>query len=190
MENIWKMVIVLMVVAVGAASASAQVLSASENWTVGPGDYILTSGIPGCGQNTVDPINEAAQALAAGSQGGVYGALISVLQSAAQTARPQIGGTIGGILDAIYGGGRYANCVPVSVVLPAGARIVGYQFVASDGHGSGLCVLGQDCQIGWSRFDPPQRYNAGNSLIVASTFRNWSHDRTRSATMTVYFTTQ
>jgi hypothetical protein len=184
-----KVVLMIGTVAAG-ASASAQVLSATESWTVGHGDYIVATGVPGCGQNSIDPIAEAAKAVAATEQGGVYGALGSVLQSAVQVARPQIGGWIGGILDGIYGSGRYANCVPVSVVIPAGARIVSYGFGAADGFGNGACVLGQDCQIGWSRFDPPQLYSAGNSTIVASTFRNWSGDRTRTASMTVYFTLQ
>jgi hypothetical protein len=184
------MVVALAMMAVGTASANAQVYRASESWTVGPGDYILSSGVPGCGQNTIDPVAEAAKAVAAAYEGGVYGALASVLQSAAQSFRPQIAGAAGAALDAILGGDRYANCVPVSVVIPARAQIVGYQFEAADGTGSRICEIGQDCQIGWSRFDPPQFYGAGESQIVTSTFRNWSGDRTRSATMTVLFTVQ
>ena len=168
-------------------AVAQQQYSASESWTVGPGDYILDNGVPGCGSNSLQPINEAAQALAAYQAGGIYGALGAVLDTAARAYHPQSQGFVGQVLDAIYGGNRYANCVPVSVVIPAGARISGYVFEASDWTGSRACVIGQDCQIGWSRFDSPQIIGAGQSTIITSVFRNWSGDRTRSATMTVYF---
>jgi hypothetical protein len=138
--------------AIGTACADAQqTYVAAESWTVGPGDYILDDGVPGCGQSSIDIIGQAAQALSAYQAAGIYGALGAVLQTAAQAARPQIGGFIGQVLDSLYGGGRFANCVPVSVVIPAGAQIVGYQFTASDGTGTRQCVIGQDCGIGWRR---------------------------------------
>ena len=186
MKNSLLIIATLSLLFVG-VSANAQVYNVSDSWTVGHGDYILASGVPGCGQNSIDPVAEAAKALAAGYAGGFYGSLTSVLQSAAKAARPQTAGAIGQALDLVMGGDRYANCVPVSVVIPAGAQIIRYQYVASDGSGSGACEIGQDCQIGWSRFDPPQVYAAGSSVIVTSNFRNWSGDRTRNATMTVYY---
>jgi hypothetical protein len=64
---------------------------------------------------------------------------------------------------------------------------MGIQYQASDDHGSGPCVIGQDCQVGWSRFDAAHFFPAGDSLIVSSVFRNWSGDRTRNVSMTVYF---
>lgn len=185
-ENSALVIVTLSLMVVG-VSASAQVYNVSDSWTVEHGDYILASGAPGCGQSTIDPVAEAAKALAAGYAGGFYGSLTSVLQSAAKAARPQTAGAIDQALDLIMGGDRYANCVPVSVVIPAGAQIVRYEYVASDGSGSRPCEIGQDCQIGWSRFDPPQVYPAGSSVIVTSNLRNWSGDRTRNATMTVYY---
>jgi hypothetical protein len=168
--------------------AVAQVYSASDSWTVGPGDYILDSGIPDCGGHEFDGIGAAAQAIAAYRAGGIYGSLGSVLTTVARQAQPQIAGFVGQVLDQLFGSNRYANCVPASVVIPANARITSIQYQANDGSGSGVCVIGQDCQVGWSRFDSPQYFSAGDSLIVTSIFRNWSNDRTRSVTMTVYFT--
>jgi hypothetical protein len=183
-------VLLLAVFFAGVSNANAQftpLQSASESWNVGHGDYVTSDGVPGCGNNALDPIQEAAKALAAFGGGGYWGALGSALNSAAQGVRPQTQGFAAWVLDQIYGGGRYANCVPVSVVIPAGSQIMGYRFEASDFTGSRLCVLGSDCQIGWSRFDPPQTTQAGNEVIVTSVFRNWSHDREREATFTVYF---
>src|SRR3984885_2629244 len=110
----------------GGVAANAQVYTTSDSWTVGNGDYILESGVPGCGVNTIDPIAEAANALAASRQGGIYGSLASVLQTALKIARPETQGAIGQLLDFIYGGDRFANCVPVSVAIPSGAQILPY----------------------------------------------------------------
>jgi hypothetical protein len=74
------------------------------------------------------------------------------------------------------------------VVIPAGAQITSIQFVASDQTGARQCLIGQDCEVGWSRFDSPQVLPAGDSKVITSVFRNWSADRTREARMIVYFT--
>jgi hypothetical protein len=178
----------LMLLLNSAPAEAQQQYSASDNWTVGPGDYILQPGVPDCGGHEFDGIAAAAQAIAAYQMGGVYGSLGSVLTTAARELQPKVGGAAGQILDQLFGSNRYANCVPVSVVIPSGARVAGIEYRASDGSGSGYCSIGQDCQIGWSRFDPAKFFPAGNSLIITSIFRNWSGDRTRSATMIVYFT--
>jgi hypothetical protein len=187
MKNLGKLATIVVVMAMGITANAQQQYSTSEEWTVGPGDYILDDGVPGCGQHSFDVVAEAAQAVAAARMGGVYGSLGSVLQSAAKQARPEIGGFVGQALDQIFGGGRFANCVPVSVVIPAGARVTAIVLEAGDGTGTRNCTVGQDCQIGWSRFDAPQFLGAGDSQVITSQFRNWSGDRTRTARMTVYF---
>lgn len=82
---------------------------------------------------------------------------------------------------------RFANCAPLIVAVPQGAEVVGFRLEASDGT-RGRCSVGQDCSIGWSKFPqaPTEVTNEGVRAI-ASTFRNWSHDRTRVAYMTVFF---
>jgi hypothetical protein len=187
MNRIAKIATMAALMALSIIANAQQQYSTYEEWTVGPGDYILDDGVPGCGQHSFDVIAEAAQAVAAARMGGVYGALGSVLQSAAQQARPELGGFVGQALDQIFGGGRFANCVPVSVVIPAGAQITGVVLQAGDGTGTRNCTVGLDCEVGWSRFDAPQVLAAGESKVVTSLFRNWSGDRTRTARMTVYF---
>lgn len=182
-----KLATVVALAAMSILANAQQQYSTYEEWTVGPGDYILDDGVPGCGQHSLDVVAEAAQALAAYQTGGIYGSLGSVLSTAAKQAQPNIGGFLGQAMDAIFGGNRFANCVPVSVVIPAGAQITGIQLQASDGTGTRGCTVGQDCQIGWSRFDAPQVLGAGQSKVITSLFRNWSGDRTRVARMTVYF---
>lgn len=179
--------LLLTLAATSLPAAAQQQYSASDSWTVGSGDYILQPGVPDCGGHEFDLVGAAAQAIAAYRMGGVYGSLASVLTTAVRQYQPHTAGTGGQILDQLLGGTRFANCVPVSVVIPAGARITGIQFQANDWSGSGYCAIGQDCSIGWSRFDPPQYFNAGDSLVVTSIFRNWSGDRERGASMTVFF---
>jgi hypothetical protein len=167
--------------------AAQQQYTASDSWEVGPGDYILTPGVPDCGGHEFDAVGAAAQAIAAYEMGGFYGSLSSVLNTAREQFQPKLGGDVGKIMDQLFGSNRVANCVPASVVIPAGARVVGIEYQASDGSGTRPCFIGQDCQIGWSRFDPPQYFQAGNELVISSIFRNWSADRTRNITMTVRF---
>jgi hypothetical protein len=183
-----KIAVIMVAALMGITAKAQQQYVTSEQWTVGPGDYILDDGVPGCGRHSFDVVAEAAQAIAAARMGGTYGALGSVLRTAAQQAGPEIGGLVGHALDQIFGGGRFANCVPVSVVIPAGARVTSIVLQAGDGTGTRNCTVGQDCEIGWSRFDAPQFLNAGRSLVITGLFRNWSADRTRTATMIVYFT--
>lgn len=188
MKIIMKVATLMAAVAMSIAASAQQRYSASEQWTVGSGDYILDDGVPGCGQQSFNVVAEAAQAIAAAQQGGVYGSLGSVLESVVKYERPEIAGTAGHVLDMIFGGGRFANCVPVSVVIPAGAQITSVSLQAGDGTGTAECTAGQDCPIGWSRFDGYQILHAGQEQVITSQFRNWSGDRTRTATMIVYFT--
>ena len=147
----------------------------------------MQNGVPDCGGHEFAAIRVAAQAIAAYRMGGIYGPLASVLTTAVQQVTPKAGGRRGEVLDRLRGTHRYANCVAMSVVIPSRARIVGIQYQASDRQGSGVCIISQDCQIGSSRFDPAQFFPAGDSTVVTSLFRNWSGDRTRNRSMTVYF---
>jgi hypothetical protein len=168
-------------------SSAQQGYTASDSWEVPPGDYIHEGGIPGCGQVSFDPVAAAAQALAAYEVGGVYGSLASIAETAATQLSAHSGGDLARIINQAFGTGELANCVPVSVVIPTGAQVTGIEYWAADQTGNKPCYLGQDCQVGWSRFDPPVTYQAGKEMIISSNFRNWSGDRTRNVTMTVHF---
>lgn len=135
----------------------------------------------------IDPVKAAAEAIAAYEIGGFYGSLASVAESAAKEISAHSGGDLAALVNQLFGSGEFANCVPVTVVIPAGARITGIEYWAADQTGNKPCYQGQDCQVGWSRFDPPVTYPAGNETVISSNFRNWSGDRTRNVTMTVHF---
>lgn len=169
-------------------TVAQQTYTASDSWTVGPGDYIHESGIPACGQTDIDPVQAAAQAIAAYEISGIYGSLGSVAESAAQQISAHSAGDLAALINQLFGSGEFANCVPVAVVIPAGAQVTGIEYWAADQTGNKPCYQGQDCQVGWSRFDPPVTYSAGNETVITSNFRNWSGDRTRNVTMTVHFT--
>jgi hypothetical protein len=180
---------VLLVLACSTASAQ-NVQSVMADEIVPSGDYITQSGVPGCGSNPFDAVQAAAGVIAGAYTGGWTGALTGVLNALVQGYGPKVGGAAGDVLQ-FFNGPRYASCKPVSVVVPAGSRITGYSFAARDGYGSGPCNADGNglfvCSVGWSAFEPIQVVPAGNSMIVTGIFKNWSHDRERGATLTVYF---
>jgi hypothetical protein len=179
--------IVLMATTTVAKAQPAQ--SVMADVIVPSGDYITASGIPGCGSNPFDAVQAAANVIAGAQTGGWIGALTGVLDSLGRSGK--VGGAVGDILQLFYGP-RYASCAPVSVVIPAGSRIVNAVYSARDGvDGERPCSLDGNgnnvCGIGWSLFEPLQVTPAGNSMIVTAIFKNWSGDRERGATLTVYF---
>jgi hypothetical protein len=172
-----------------ATSVHAQQLqSAVADVIVPNGDYILAPGVPGCETNPFDAVHAAANVIVASQTSGWIGALTAVLDAVGRSGK--VGGAVGEILQLFYGP-RYARCAPVSVVIPVGSQIVRVAYEARDGSGSGPCNLDGNgwivCGVGWSLFEPYQVTPAGNSMIVTAIFKNWSHDRERGATLTVYF---
>jgi hypothetical protein len=188
LKSFLKSGILFLVLALSVTSSHAQgVRFVSESISVSHGDYITHPGIPACGGgNSFDAVQAAAQFIASYYTVGWTGTLGGVLNMAVQQTQGQLGGAVGNFFQMLYGD-HTASCGVAGVVIPAGSRIVRIEYGATDFSGAKPCFLGQDCQIGWSRFDPPQFTNAGASLIITSVFRNWSHDRQRNAAMTVYF---
>jgi hypothetical protein len=174
----------------GSIPASAQSVRRVDAYQiVPPGDYITQPGVPGCSSNPFDAVQAAGNVIAGAQMGGWTGALVAVLDAVGRSGK--VGGAAGDLLQVFYGP-RYASCAPVSVVIPAGSRIVGYAWDANDGvAGEKGCPRDgngwQVCEIGWSLFEPPQITPAGDSIIVTSIFKNWSHDRERGAGFHVDF---
>jgi hypothetical protein len=174
-----------------ATTANAQqVRSVSEDViNTSNGQYITAPGVPGCETNPFDWVQAVGNVIAGAEEGGLVGGGLEVLDAIGRSGR--VGGAVGELLQIFYGP-RYASCVPVSVVIPAGSRIVNVVYSARDGvAGEQPCTLDGNgwnvCGIGWSLFEPLQVTQAGNSIVVTSIFKNWSADRDRGATMTVYF---
>jgi hypothetical protein len=82
---------------------------------------------------------------------------------------------------------KFANCAPLIVAIPQDAEVIGFRLEASDDK-RGPCRIGEDCSISWSKFPQvPTEVTNDGVRAIASTFRNWSHNRTRVAYMTVFF---
>jgi hypothetical protein len=78
--------------------------------------------------------------------------------------------------------------LPLSAVLPSGARFVGYRYEALDGWGGGDCVADQPCTVGRARWQGHPRVERGPAgTTVIGTFVNHAPDRERRARLTAYF---
>jgi hypothetical protein len=94
-----------------------------------------------------------------------------------------------GPLSALVGEGEPTpSCGVVGVVLPAGARYVGYRYAAVDSGGTGLCVADKPCSLPQARWvgHPKVELGAGRTVIWG-VFANNATDRDRRARLTVYF---
>ena len=79
-------------------------------------------------------------------------------------------------------------CGIAAVVLPAGAKFIGYRYEAVDARGAGECVADQECSIGAARWQGHPRFERGaQRTVVWSVFENRSPERLRQARLTVYF---
>ena len=84
-----------------------------------------------------------------------------------------------------------ALCASVIGVIPVKATYVGWRLLATDdanGGNFGECIPGNDCAIGWSKFpSEPLLLENGKVKTISAIFLNWSHDRTRTAKMIVFY---
>jgi hypothetical protein len=81
-----------------------------------------------------------------------------------------------------------SSCVALAVVLPAGARYVGFRYEAGERGTTGDCPIGGPCQIGdasW-RGQPVITQESGITVVHA-VFENRSLRRERLPRLTVYF---
>jgi hypothetical protein len=83
-----------------------------------------------------------------------------------------------------------ATCAPLVVVVPVEATIVGKRLYGGDDRNPiGQCFVDKPPCVGSaSRFEEPIEVKNDSARTVYTIFKNWSHDRTRQAAMTVFFT--
>jgi hypothetical protein len=159
---------------------------------VGPADYRADgAGISCEGNNESLRVVNNAAALLSTSSFSYTGNLMALLGDHALVARDPTVGSVAGMV------GRIASdpsipCHPLIAVIPVGSQIIDFRYSARDGSGDGPCKPDDNgwfvCEIGWSKFTgPPTVTQAGKSLLVTGMFVNWSHDRERSANMTVSY---
>jgi hypothetical protein len=82
------------------------------------------------------------------------------------------------------------SCQAMGVVLPRGARFVGFRYQAADAvSGLGECPPAGDCQIGEARWiGNPVIERSDELTVVYAVFENRSGDRERRPRLVVYFT--
>jgi hypothetical protein len=79
-------------------------------------------------------------------------------------------------------------CGVAAVVLPAGAKFVGYRYEAADARGSADCVGDQECGIGEARWlGHPNLERGAGQTIVWSVIENRATEGVRQGRLTVYF---
>jgi hypothetical protein len=81
-----------------------------------------------------------------------------------------------------------SSCAVLGLVLPAGARYVGFRYEAGERSTMGECPLAGDCQIGEASWrGQPVITQESGVTVVHSVFENRSPRRERLGRLTVYF---
>jgi hypothetical protein len=102
-----------------------------------------------------------------------------VMELALPTVQHAIAGT-GGDIGKLFAPNRYATCVSVFYAVPPGVTITDIQGFTDEGPCTQTDGAFHKCKAGWSAWIWAQQ----NNYIVA-TFKNWSGDRARNATLKV-----
>jgi hypothetical protein len=165
-----------------------------EKW-VDHGDYVYVPNPP-CSSSVSDDVKKIGRTLADNALPGLSQAAGGIVDDITAKAVKFIGsqarGTIGEILS------RYTNpqaqCELVCAVIPQNATYNNsISLLAGDGdRGAGACTLDANgdipCSVGWSKWQQPKHEQNEATQLVCSVFMNWSHDRARWASMTVFYT--
>lgn len=118
------------------------------------------------------------------------GNLTNFLKSTtATTLKSNIRGDIGAAIQRNLGQVvQSASCNQLSAIVPVKADVKAFRLGDWDNVvGVGGCDT-KLCANGWARFDfPPQTVKDTNMQMVTTNFKNWSHDRDRVASMTVFY---
>jgi hypothetical protein len=165
----------------------------STEAVVGPGEYAYKND-PQCDPATNTQIDQIVKAYADSQVPGIsYFAgdfLRNVSTQLGSTIKQNIRGTVGELLQPFVGD-SVANCAVLTIAIPKGSKYTGYRLEARESGGQWQqCPTGMaDCPIGWAAFREEPDATRGNhgGIIFVSTFKNWSHDRTREGRLTIFF---
>jgi hypothetical protein len=156
-----------------------QCVVSSGGVLVSPGDYSKTNN-PACAEGLDDAVN------------GIKG----VFDQAASAALEAWVGPIGSKLYDAFGGNtlreavrlfdRRSSCVSTGVKAPGGATIERVVFYWSEGDGQHRNEPANK-DLHYCRWENVQTTATGAGPVVTALFKNWSHDRTRTATVHVLY---
>ena len=80
------------------------------------------------------------------------------------------------------------SCQVLGILLPAGARFIGFQYEAADLENRGSCLPDQPCGIGEASWrGNPTIHRLEHGVLVYGVFENLSAERRREANFKVYF---
>ncbi len=159
-------------------------------WSVAASTDATAGSSASCDPNAKGVIEGAARQISAGldvSTTGFAGALQAadgndVLRLLAPERRAEIAAALESAVSAA------GACPVVGVVLPAGARYIGFRYQAGEARSLSECPPDADCQVGRARFTgPPWIVKTDRLTVVAGQFENGSAERARSGRITVYF---
>jgi hypothetical protein len=164
--------------------------------TVGRSDYLF-EGTPTCGDpnainldSRIAAILEAAAKVATdGELPWFAGPIFNIVGGAIDREVRKTGGSISKILSPAST--RYATCAPLMIMIPRDAKLVSYRLRSwANEEGTGTCPGdGGECGRGHAKFlQEPKAKGNGATQIVSTTFENWAHDKSRTAIMIVFFT--
>jgi hypothetical protein len=158
------------------------------------GDYVYVVDPP-CSSDVSADVTKLGRAAADGALPGLSEAAGPLVDQASANAAKFIGsqarGTIGEILSKYTN--PHAQCEVVCAVIPKDASTQAYSLWAGDGdRGASKCEQDANgwivCPVGFSKWVDPQETKNEKTQLACSTFMNWSHDRARWASMSVYYT--
>lgn len=165
------------------------------NLQVAHGQYVYVENPP-CAQNINHELEEMASKLADSQIPGISQVAGPVVDLVSDQARSIVSDNVRGFVGELLS--KYtepsAQCQLVSAVIPPDANITGKTLIVDDGdrgvgdcdHNEGgqyTCWFDDSHDVGWCKWLEPER--KGNT--VSAIFMNWSHDRDRVASMTLFF---
>jgi hypothetical protein len=150
------------------------------------GDYVYVPNPP-CAQNTtelVQRLNDRLQQFAGPAISQFAGPVSSVTKGDSGSAVER--------LLRLPGKEPRAQCQLVCAVYPKDAKVENIDLWAGEQNQPvSKCSLDKNgefpCEIGWSKWLKPVVVQQGHSGLACGVFMNWSHDRNRTASMTVVF---
>jgi hypothetical protein len=103
----------------------------------------------------------------------------AVMELALPTVQRAIAGT-GGDIGKLFAPNRYATCVSVFYVIPSGVTVTDIQGFTDEGPCTQVDGQFRKCKAGWSAW-----IWARQDKYIVATFKNWSGDRARNATLRI-----
>lgn len=158
------------------------------------GDYVYVEN-PSCSADVSQDVKKAGRALADGALPGLSEAAGPLVDQQSVNVIRVVGSQTRGVVGELLSkySNPHAQCELVCAVIPKEANVTAYSLMAGDGdrgvakcekEGNGWIV----CGVGWSKWQDPQEEKNEKTQIACGTFMNWSHDRARWASMTVFYT--